>query len=105
MTGTRVHDRRLCPVLLCTTTMHHIVLASIPQGEGAGKRCDRCSQHGSGPRRVQMGARTSVLHATSDIDTVIQQRFTRAPAHESTKPTTHPDRHEQEDSTTTQTPE
>jgi len=34
-----------------------------------------------------------------------QQRFTRAPAHESTKPTTHPDRHEQEDSTTTQTPE
>jgi hypothetical protein len=34
-----------------------------------------------------------------------QQRFRRAPAHESTKPTTHPDRHEQEDSTTTQTPE
>jgi hypothetical protein len=34
-----------------------------------------------------------------------QQRFTRAPAHESTKPTTHPDRHEQEDSTTTHTPE
>ncbi len=34
-----------------------------------------------------------------------QQRFTRASAHESTKPTTHPDRHEQEDSTTTQTPE
>jgi hypothetical protein len=34
-----------------------------------------------------------------------QQRFTRAPAHESTKPTTHPGRHEQEDSTTTQTPE
>src|SRR5664279_2748826 len=33
MTGTRVHDRRLCPVLLCTTTMHHVVLASIPQGE------------------------------------------------------------------------
>src|SRR5674476_858421 len=56
MTGTRVHDRRLCPVLLCTTTMHHIVLASIPQGEGAGKRFDWCSQHGSGPRRVQRGA-------------------------------------------------
>jgi hypothetical protein len=34
-----------------------------------------------------------------------QQRFTRASAHESTKPTTHPDQHEQEDSTTTQTPE
>jgi len=34
-----------------------------------------------------------------------QQRFTRASAHESTKPTTHPDSHEQEDSTTTQTPE
>jgi hypothetical protein len=34
-----------------------------------------------------------------------QQRFTRAPAHEPAKPTTHPDRHEQEDSTTTQTPE
>jgi len=34
-----------------------------------------------------------------------QQRFTRAPAHESTKPTTHPERHEQEDSTTTHTPE
>jgi hypothetical protein len=34
-----------------------------------------------------------------------QQRFTRAPAHGSTKPTTHPDRHEQEDSTTTHTPE
>ena len=36
--------------------MHHIVLASIPQGEGAGKRFDWCSQHGSGPRRVQRGA-------------------------------------------------
>jgi hypothetical protein len=34
-----------------------------------------------------------------------QQHFTRAPAQVSTKPTTHPDRHEQEDSTTTQTPE
>jgi hypothetical protein len=34
-----------------------------------------------------------------------QQRFTRAPAHQSTKPPTHPSRHEQEDSTTTQTPE
>jgi len=34
-----------------------------------------------------------------------QQRFTRAQAHESTTPITHPDRHEQEDSTTTQTPE
>jgi len=34
-----------------------------------------------------------------------QQRFTRAQAHEWAKPTTHPDRHEQEDSTTTQTPE
>ena len=34
-----------------------------------------------------------------------QQRFTRAQAHESTTPITHPDRHEQEDSTTTHTPE
>jgi hypothetical protein len=33
MTGARVQDRRHCPVLLCTTTMHHIVLASTPQGD------------------------------------------------------------------------
>jgi hypothetical protein len=34
-----------------------------------------------------------------------QQRFTRAPAHQWPKTTTHPERPEQEDSTTTQTPE